>query len=87
MAVSNGGPPDDQERPGDHRCSGDVSPPRGGELDEAPQHGREDEGPTVMGAVDSAGEGPTMFVIAAIDRDGAWLRMPETEAPTLDIWR
>jgi hypothetical protein len=40
-----------------------------------------------MGAVDDAGDGPTVFVIAAIDRDGAWLRMPETEAPALDIWR
>lgn len=35
-----------------------------------------------MGTVDAA-----EFVIAAVDRDGAWLSMPDARAPTLDDWR
>ncbi|MFB6079645.1 MAG: hypothetical protein ABEJ81_01395 [Haloferacaceae archaeon] len=44
-------------------------------------HGSGD-GAAVMGAVDAA-----EFVIAAVDRDGAWLSMPEARAPSLDDWR
>lgn len=40
------------------------------------------DGPDVMGTVDAA-----EFVIAAVDRDGAWLSMPDASAPTLDDWR
>jgi len=41
-----------------------------------------DEAAEVMGTTDAA-----TFVIAAIDRDGAWLSMPAARAPTLADWR
>ncbi|MFB6280783.1 MAG: hypothetical protein ABEH40_02050 [Haloferacaceae archaeon] len=39
-------------------------------------------GAEVMGTVDAA-----EFVIAAVDRDGAWLSMPDARAPALADWR
>ena len=39
----------------------------------------------VMAAVDSAPPQPE-FVIADVSRDGAWLSMPASEAPSLRDW-
>jgi hypothetical protein len=50
--------------------------------DDPPAVEGQEDAPAVMGTVDA-----TTFVIAAIDRDGAWLSMPDARAPTLADWR
>ena len=40
----------------------------------------------VMASVDSAPARPE-FVIADVSRDGAWVSMPVSEAPSLREWR
>ena len=42
--------------------------------------------PEVMASVEVAGS-DTRFVIADISRDGAWVSVDESAAPTLEAWR